>query len=646
MLRTPLRVLLALAVLVLAAAVPVAAQSEDGPPTVTYVDARDSVVQLAMLNGVETAGSSDIELEQRGENVPVLDVTTTSAADWPLQVVFVVDVDNRNAGNGELTTIVSAIRETAAALPEGSTFGLVTAGRTADVHVPFTTSLDRIETGLGQIVVDQGSALVDGASLAGRMFADHPLATSRRVVRSVVVVSGGADTTSTSSTAAASSSLLQSGAQLMLVSLGSPATDLANLSSSVGGDVVSAASKDEIRSAISSATLTGADRTLVSFRGLPPEGDGPADDRANLRITVGEQSRLISYPVGIETDNILQLAPLPETENGPLGFLGNSIVLYFSIALAFVGISMGVWALASMLSGGETRLDRVLARYSEGQDVDDEEVREMLVQTELLQRAVDLTESFARRRGFLTRVEDLLERADLPIRPGEGMFFLIGLVALIFGLSWTTTGSLVVGLITAAAAGAIAYAVVVFLASRRLRVFEGQLPDTLQLLAGTLRAGYSLPQGLDAVSNEIGDPMGEELRRAMAEAQLGRELEDALGAVAERLNSDDFAWTVMAIGIQREVGGNLNELLMTVAETMVQRERLKREVAALTAEGRVSALILSLLPPGLGVVLYVMNPEYVGVLFSRTIGLILLGLAVVSGMIGLLWMKKVITIDA
>ena len=125
-----------------------------------------------------------------------------------------------------------------------------------------------------------------------------------------------------------------------------------------------------------------------------------------------------------------------------------------------------------------------------------------------------------------------------------------------------------------------------------------------------------------------------------------RELEDALGSVAERLDSEDFGWAVMAIGIQREVGGNLNELLMTVAETMVQRDRLKREVAALTAEGRVSAMILSLMPPGLGLVLYVMNTDYVTTLFTRTIGLVLLGLATLSALIGLLWMKKVITIDA
>ncbi|MGI9598079.1 MAG: type II secretion system F family protein, partial [Acidimicrobiales bacterium] len=189
------------------------------------------------------------------------------------------------------------------------------------------------------------------------------------------------------------------------------------------------------------------------------------------------------------------------------------------------------------------------------------------------------------------------------------------------------------------------YATVQILARRRLKQFEAQLPDALQLLAGTLRAGYSLPQGLDAVSNEIADPMGYELRRAMTETQLGRELEDALAGIAERLDSEDFAWAVMAIGIQREVGGNLSEVLMTVSDTMIQRERLHREVAALTAEGRVSAGILSMLPPGLGFVMWVMNPDYLSVLFSRTIGLILIGLAVVAGLVGLAWMKKVVTID-
>ena len=131
----------------------------------------------------------------------------------------------------------------------------------------------------------------------------------------------------------------------------------------------------------------------------------------------------------------------------------------------------------------------------------------------------------------------------------------------------------------------------------------------------------------------------------MTEARLGRELEDALGSTAERLSSPDFAWAVMAIGIQREVGGNLNELLMTVADTMIARERLKGEVAALTAEGRMSAMILGGLPPGLGVIMWVMNPEYINVLFTATLGKIFVGSGLVSMTAGMAWMKKVITID-
>jgi len=166
----------------------------------------------------------------------------------------------------------------------------------------------------------------------------------------------------------------------------------------------------------------------------------------------------------------------------------------------------------------------------------------------------------------------------------------------------------------------------------------------LQLLAGTLRAGYSIGQGFEAVSGEIDEPMGKELRRAVTEARLGRPLDEALEAVAFRMDSEDFGWAVMAIRIQREVGGNLAELLMTVSDTMVQRERLRRDVASLTAEGRMSAIILGLLPPGLGMAMFAMNREYISKLFSGT-GLILLVASIFMMLIGFVWMKKTITIE-
>ena len=184
-----------------------------------------------------------------------------------------------------------------------------------------------------------------------------------------------------------------------------------------------------------------------------------------------------------------------------------------------------------------------------------------------------------------------------------------------------------------------------FKVHRRCRAFEQQLPDTLTLLAGTLRAGYSIGQGFEAVSGEIQDPMGRELRRVVTETRLGRPLDESLEAVAERMNSDDFSWAVMAIRIQREVGGNLAELLVTVADTMTQRERLRRDVATLTAEGRMSAIVLGLLPPALGLVMWVINPTYMSTLLSPGLGYILLGLALVSMLIGFAWMKKTITIE-
>ena len=136
-----------------------------------------------------------------------------------------------------------------------------------------------------------------------------------------------------------------------------------------------------------------------------------------------------------------------------------------------------------------------------------------------------------------------------------------------------------------------------------------------------------------------------ELSIVLTEARLGRPLEEALQDAAERMGSPDFDWVVMAIGIQREVGGNLAELLSTVAETMIARERLRREVRALTAEGRISALILGLLPVGLGLIMYSINPEYVKVLFHDSLGQGLLIGATVLAIIGFYWMKKTIDIE-
>lgn len=180
---------------------------------------------------------------------------------------------------------------------------------------------------------------------------------------------------------------------------------------------------------------------------------------------------------------------------------------------------------------------------------------------------------------------------------------------------------------------------------KRLRRFEEQLPNTLNLLSGSLRAGFSFIQGLEAVAEEASDPTRRELQRVFGEARLGRPVEDALADSAVRMHSIDLEWAVMAIRIQREVGGNLAELLDTVAHTMTDRERLRHEVAALTAEGRMSAWVLGVFPPAFGVILYLLQPTYMAALLHDPMGLAALGGSAVMAVLGFVWLRKIMRIQ-
>jgi tight adherence protein B len=334
---------------------------------------------------------------------------------------------------------------------------------------------------------------------------------------------------------------------------------------------------------------------------------------------------------------------------GPEVFRGSTGLLIGVVLLA-VALVIGLFSIGSSFFGGDTTLNQALQPYSEGftagpEIADDDDGRgSHLAQTPLLQRAVAATGDFAERQGFLTKVEALMERANLPLRPAEALFFYaVGVVLVAVLLAFVATPiAALIGLIVVAL---VPPAILSYLANRRRKQFEGLLPDTLQLLASTLRAGFSLMQGVEAVSTEVSEPMGRELRRVVTEARLGRPLEEALDGVSSRMESGDFQWAVMAIRIQREVGGNLAELLVTVADTMTERERLRRDVNALTAEGKISAIVLGILPIGLGFFIYTLNPGYMEPLFDTTVGKALLGGSVLLALFGFWWMKKTIEID-
>jgi tight adherence protein B len=232
----------------------------------------------------------------------------------------------------------------------------------------------------------------------------------------------------------------------------------------------------------------------------------------------------------------------------------------------------------------------------------------------------------------------------VPIRAGELLFYSIAAVAMVF-LAASLLWGLLYGLILGGIAALAPVAYVSHQRRDRQSKFERQLPDTLTLLASSLRAGFSFMQGLEAVAQEIGNPMRRELQRVFTEVRLGRSPEDALEDAADRMGSNDLAWTVMAIKIQREVGGNLAALLDTVADTMQKRERIRREVKALTAEGRLSAVILGLVPPIAGVLLFLAAPDYMDALFDEAIGVVALVSGAALAVVGWFWLRRIVDIE-
>ncbi len=263
----------------------------------------------------------------------------------------------------------------------------------------------------------------------------------------------------------------------------------------------------------------------------------------------------------------------------------------------------------------------------------------------LLGRFASQAEEVAEKQGILRPIANVLEQANILWRPGEVVAGALGLAAAISVIVALVYGSPVAGLIVfLALVLAIAF-VLRTLAARERSRFVDQMPDTLGLIATSLRSGQSFLQALEAVASEAPQPTAREYQRAVAEVRLGRPIGAAIKAIADRMDSEDFGWVVMATDIQREVGGNLAEVLNIVADTMMQRNRLRREVKALSAEGRISAIVLGGLPVFIFLFLFTSNREYLEPLVERRAGWIMIGVAV-SAMIGAFaWLRKIVNIE-
>jgi tight adherence protein B len=247
-----------------------------------------------------------------------------------------------------------------------------------------------------------------------------------------------------------------------------------------------------------------------------------------------------------------------------------------------------------------------------------------------------------RRSGNVRARTAALEQAGITMRLQDVALLVIA-GALVAGALGVVMAGPLVGLALAVLVPILAKIGVSVLASRRQKAFADQLDDSLQLMASGLRAGHSMLQALHSVATESQEPTSVEFARVINETRVGREVGYALDETARRMKSDDFAWVTQAIAINREVGGNLAEVLDQVAHTIRERNQIRRQVRALSAEGRLSALVLMALPLGVLGFLSMTNPSYLSRFTEGLVGYGMIGAAVLLMIIGGLWLRKIVS---
>src|SRR2546430_7830094 len=313
---------------------------------------------------------------------------------------------------------------------------------------------------------------------------------------------------------------------------------------------------------------------------------------------------------------------------------------------AFAGILLFFWGISSLISGGGASIEDRMARYAGGADAKAEATTKKKGDKKKERGNIDpfatLSGDAADKR-FSVKVQRDLARANLKLKVSEYYYIRVG-AALGLGLVLGVLRDPLSGLVVLF----LGYMLPRFYVGRRiggrLGAFNKQLPDVITLLSNSLRAGSSFLQSIELVSRETPAPMGEEMGRVVREVNLGLGMEEALANLVRRIRSDDLDLMVTAIGVQQQVGGNLAEILDTIAFTIRERVRIKGEINTLTAQGRMSGYLVAFLPIGIAVTLNFINPAFMQPLFTQLLWQILLGVGGVMMIIGFFMIQKIVSI--
>jgi Flp pilus assembly protein TadB/Mg-chelatase subunit ChlD len=560
------------------------------------------------------------------------------------QAMLVVDASGSMQGS-RLAAAKAAALSYAAALPADVKVGLVSFSAHPATLLAPTADRAALRTALSHLAAVGDTALYDAVLAGVAAFGPRDASAQRRML----ILSDGADTTSQHMLSAATAAVTGSGIGVDAIGIdlsGLQRTVLQRITAAGSGRVLSTQGLDQLDSAFVDAAETFSQQVTVT-------ADIPASlagQHVKILTTVTAAGHAITATASFQLPTLARPAPAPSHAAATSSHLATTKLPLAVLVLTFLGLlGVGLLALGNPKpsSDRDARLDQLGDyRWSAAKPAAEATAPPVPAERMAASVALSLVDRLIRLGRSRTRIAADLERAGLRMRPQEWILLRISAGIALIALLTVLSASLLIGLLLGTL---LAWLGTRFLlkvkAARRCAAFADQLPDMLQLIASSLRSGFSLSQALDGVVREGAQPAASEFARALTEARLGVALEDALDQGAERMKSQDLAWVVMAVRISRDVGGNLAEVLLTTVHTMRERVQLKRQIRALSAEGRLSAYILIALPILVAGWFALVRPDYLRPLYTVAPGITMLVVAVLGVLIGSWWMSRIVKVE-
>lgn len=591
---------------------------------VRSVDMRVTADRLPAGSGLDPAS---VVVSVAGRTLPTgsVAVAETSEAEAP-RVLIVVDSSGSMAGH-PMVEAQQAISAFISQAPADVRLGLMSFATSPKMLVEPTLDRPALLGAVTEIRAQGETSLYDAVVAGVSALGDTG-------DRRVVVLSDGGDTRSRASLEQALAVTSRSGVSVDAIGFNtgeSVQAVLARIAESGRGRVRTAASSAELASALTSAARPQA--KVLNLRVLVPE---------DLR---GPQSLLVSAvtdqgPLSATTPVALGRAAAVRAEEAD--WWGSRGALHTGVAGIGTGVLLVLLTLLSSHKRNTRRTHELLDRFTTTGS------KSVSVATAgpVARTALELADRVATKSKLNDKSALRLARAAMALTPAEWLLLQVGasfgLLVIFVLLGWPL-------LLTVLAGPALGFLVPrAYLSSRgkrRQRSFDEKLPDALQMTAGSLSAGYSLAQAFDGLVQEGSEPIATEMGKALAESRLGVPIETSLEGVAQRMGSTDFGWVVMAIRVQREVGGNLGGVLTTVSATMRERAMMRRHVKGLSAEGRLSAYILIGLPVLLVLYLVTLRRDYLEPLYTTGIGFALIAVAVTLLSLGSFLMSRMVKVE-